>query len=107
MKVLDLLDELEEIIEVAGNVPLSKKVVVDPNEISEIIKEIRVELPDEIQQAQWIMSERQRILEEAKNEYNSIINEAQEKAEKHIASDEITHRGRGAEVGYLKYNEFI
>ena len=35
------LDELDEIIEVAGNVPLSKKVVVDPNEITDIIKEIR------------------------------------------------------------------
>ena len=102
MKVLDLLDELEEIIEVAGNVPLSKKVVVDPNEISEIIKEIRVELPDEIQQAQWIMSERQRILEEAKNEYNSIINEAQEKAEKHIASDEITLKAKARAEELIK-----
>ena len=102
MKVLDLLDELEEIIEVAGNVPLSKKVVVDPNEISEIIKEIRAELPDEIQQAQWIMSERQRILEEAKNEYNSIINEAQEKAEKHIASDEITIKAKARAEELIK-----
>ena len=94
MKVLELLDELEEIVEVASNVPLSKKVVVDPNEVLDIIKEIRVELPDEIQQAQWIMSERQRILEEAKNDYNQIINEAQEKAEKHIASDEITIKAK-------------
>ncbi len=102
MKVLELLDELEEIIEVAGNVPLSKKVVVDPNEITDIIKEIRVELPDEIQQAQWIMNERQRILEEAKKEYNSIINEAQEKAEKHIASDEITIKAKARAEELIK-----
>ena len=58
MKVLELLDELDEIIEVASSVPVVRKVMVDPNEITEIVKEIRLELPDEIQQAQWIKNER-------------------------------------------------
>ena len=86
MKINDLLKEIEDILDSAGGFPLTGKVIVDPDEISDILKEIKNELPEEIQQAQWIMSERQRILEEAKNDYNSIINEAQEKAEKHIAS---------------------
>ena len=68
MKVLELLDELDEIIEVASSVPVVRKVMVDPNEVREIVKEIRLELPDEIQQAQWIKNERQRILDEAKAE---------------------------------------
>ncbi len=54
MKVLELLDELEEIIEVASSVPVVRKVMVDPNEGTEIIKESRLELPEEIHQAQWI-----------------------------------------------------
>jgi hypothetical protein len=37
MKVLELLDELDEIIDVAGSVPLVRKVMVDPNEITEIV----------------------------------------------------------------------
>ena len=90
MKVLELLDELDEIIEVASGVPLVKKVMVDPDEVSEIVKEIREELPDEIQQAQWIKNERQRILDEAKNEYESILNDARKKAEAMIENDEIT-----------------
>jgi hypothetical protein len=90
MKVLDLLDELDEIIEVASSVPLVKKVMVDPEEISEIVKEIRQELPDEIQQAQWIKNERQRILDEAKQEYENIINEAKIKAAALVENDEIT-----------------
>ena len=60
MKVLELLDELDEIIEVASGVPLVKKVMVDPDEVAEIVKEIREELPDEIQQAQWIKNERKK-----------------------------------------------
>ena len=90
MKVLELLDELDEIIEVASGVPLVKKVMVDPDEVTEIVKEIREELPDEIQQAQWIKNERQRILDEAKNEYESILADARKKAEALIENDEIT-----------------
>ena len=90
MKVLDLLDELDEIVEVASSVPLVKKVMVDPEEVSEIVKEIRQELPDEIQQAQWIKNERERILSEAKLEYEKIINEAREKAASLVEDDEIT-----------------
>ena len=94
MKVLELLDELDEIIELASSVPVVRKVMVDPNEVTEIVKEIRLELPDEIQQAQWIKNERTRILDEAKAEYDSIIKEAQEKAAALVEQDEITIRAK-------------
>ena len=94
MKVLELLDELDEIIELAANVPVVRKVMVDPNEITEIVKEIRLELPDEIQQAQWIKNERTRILDEAKAEYDNIIKEAEEKANALVEQDEITVKAK-------------
>ena len=94
MKVLELLDELDEIIEVASSVPVVRKVMVDPNEITEIVKEIRLELPDEIQQAQWIKNERQRILDEVKAEYESILTEARQKADALVENDEITVKAK-------------
>ena len=94
MKVLELLDELDEIIEVASSVPVVRKVMVDPNEVTEIVKEIRLELPDEIQQAQWIKNERQRILDEAKAEYESILTEARQKADALVENDEITVKAK-------------
>ena len=94
MKVLELLDELDEIMETASSVPVVRKVMVDPNEITEIVKEIRLELPDEIQQAQWIKNERTRILDEAKAEYNNIIKEAQDKAAALVEQDEITVKAK-------------
>ncbi len=90
MKVLELLDELDEIIDVAGSVPLVRKVMVDPNEITEIVKEIRLELPDEIQQAQWIKNERERIMTEAKNQYEQIIADAQKQAESLVENNDRT-----------------
>ena len=94
MKVLELLDELDEIIEVASSVPVVRKVMVDPAEVTEIVKEIRLELPDEIQQAQWIKNERQRILDEAKAEYESILTEARQKADALVENDEITVKAK-------------
>jgi len=94
MKVLELLDELDEIIEVASSVPVVRKVMVDPNEVTEIVKEIRLELPDEIQQAQWIKNERTRILDEAKAEYEQIIADARAKADQMVEEDEITIRAK-------------
>jgi vacuolar-type H+-ATPase subunit H len=94
MKVLELLDEIEDIIETSSGFPLTGKVLVDAEEILEIIREIRIELPDEIQQAQWIKDERQRILDEAKHEYEAVLKEARVQAEALIENDDITVKAK-------------
>ena len=65
MDILMLIDEIEDIIEAGTTVPFSGKVMIDKEEVLEIIKEIRIKLPDEIKQAAWIKEERQRILAQA------------------------------------------
>ncbi|MCR5481173.1 MAG: ATPase [Clostridia bacterium] len=94
MKVLELLEEIEEIVDTASGFPLTGKIMVDAEEILEIVKEIRVELPDEIQQAKWIKDERQRILDEAKKEYESVLLDAQKQAEALIENDDITVKAK-------------
>ena len=94
MKVLELLDEIEEIIDTSSGFPLTGKVLVDADEIREILKEIRIELPDEIQQAQWIKDEKQRILQEAKQEYEAILKDAKVQAEALIENDDITVKAK-------------
>lgn len=94
MKVLELLDEIEEIVDTSSGFPLTGKILVDAEEILEIVKEIRIELPDEIQQAQWIKDERQRILEEAKREYETMLKDAKVQAEALIENDDITVKAK-------------
>lgn len=90
MKVLDYLDELEEILGAHSAVPLlSKKVLVDRGDMLEIIKDIRDDLPDEIRTAQWVMEEREKLLEEAKIEYDKVIAEAKRQAELKVENSEI------------------
>jgi len=94
MKVLELLDEIEEIIDTASGFPLTGKIMVDASELLEITKEIRTELPDEIHQAQWIKNERERILGDAKVEYETVMNDAQKQADYLIENHEITMRAK-------------
>ena len=89
MKVLELLDEIVDIVDTASAVPLTGRIMVDPNDILQLVKEIKAELPDEIQQAKWIKDERERILSEAKSKYETVINDAKSQAESLIENDDI------------------
>ncbi|MBQ1421629.1 MAG: ATPase [Firmicutes bacterium] len=91
-KVLDLLDELEDLLEGATSVPLTNKIVLESEDLFGIIKDIRLALPDDMQQAKWIIDERDRILREGKDEYGKMIREAKKQAEYLVDSDEITRR---------------
>lgn len=94
MDVLKLIDELEDIIDAGTSVPFSGKVMVDKIELLEIIKDIRIRLPDEIKQASWIKEERQRILAEAQKDADTMIEEAQYKLEELIDQEEVTKKAR-------------
>lgn len=92
MDVLNLIEELEDIIEAGTNVPFSGRVMIDKVEILEIIKDIRIRLPDEIKQASWIKEERQRILEEAQKDADTIMEQAEYRIEELVDQEEITRK---------------
>jgi len=90
MSVMKLLEELEDIIENGSSIPFAQKVLVDKKEILEIVKDIRIHLPDEVKQAQWIREERQRILAEAQQEAETVLEEANDHILSMIDQSEIT-----------------
>ena len=92
MEIFTLLDELEEYLEGARAVPFTNKAIVDKEEILDIIKEIRLKLPDELKQAKWIKEERNRILVEAQKEAEGIVKEAENRIISMIDEHEITRK---------------
>ncbi|MDD6920281.1 MAG: hypothetical protein PUI85_03620 [Eubacteriales bacterium] len=89
IKTTKLLDELREILETSSSVPLTSKVMIDSVEVSQIIDEIEESLPDEIKQARWIEAEKDRILTEAREEYATVVKEAQRQADALVEKDAI------------------
>ena len=58
----------------------------------EIMKEIRLKLPDELKQAKWIKEERGRIIAEAQKEADDIVKEAENRIIAMIDEHEITKK---------------
>lgn len=102
MEIFTLLEELEDLLEKSKNLPFSHKTLVDKEEILEIIKEIRLKLPDELKQAKWIKEERQRILVEAQNEADGIIKEAENRIISMIDEHEITRKAYEKKVEIIE-----
>ncbi len=94
MTVLDLLDELEEIVDTAPNVPLTGKIMVESSEVLEIVDDIRKALPEDVKQAKWLKDEKERILADAKDEYEKIINEAKKQAGFLVDNNDITLKAK-------------
>lgn len=92
MELFTLLETLEEMLESSKALPFSGKSIVEKEEILDIIKEIRLKLPDELKQAKWVKEERERILVEAKKEADDIVKEAENRIISMIDEHEITRK---------------
>jgi vacuolar-type H+-ATPase subunit H len=101
MEILSVLETLEDLVEKSVGVPFSGKCLVDREEILEIIKEVRLKLPDDIKQAKWVKEERQRILMEAQKEANNMVKDAESKISSLVDEHEITKKA------YEQANEII
>jgi vacuolar-type H+-ATPase subunit H len=101
MEILAILETLEELVEKSVAVPFTGKCLVDKEEILEIVKELRLKLPDDIKQAKWVKEERQRILLDAQKEANNLIKDAEGKIASMVNEHEITKRA------YEQANEIV
>ena len=68
--VIELLEYLQDMVENSPKVPITGKAIIDTKEFDEVIDQITNYLPDQLKKAQWVVSEKERILEEAKKEYD-------------------------------------
>lgn len=94
MEVLNLLELLEDQIEEASKLPFGNKVMVDKGKALELVRDIRISIPDEVKQADWINSERQRIIDDAKAEAAKMIKDTEEYIKQKVSDSEITKKAQ-------------
>lgn len=78
IEITGLIGFLHEIIEDGSKVPFSKKTLVDTKDIITVLEEIETALPGDLRTAEWVLNEKDRILQEAKDEYDRAKKEAEE-----------------------------
>ncbi len=94
MDALELIDELEDIIDKGVSVPFTGRCLLDKEELMELVQDIKLKLPDDLNQAKWIKNERQNIINDANAEAEKIIKEANDKLIAMIDENKITAAAR-------------
>lgn len=93
-EINDMLELMEDILEESRQGFLSSKVQVDKDELFDIIKDVRLRLPNEIQQSKWVVRDRTKILSKAQAEANVIIEEAHHTVDRMVREHDITRQAQ-------------
>ncbi len=80
MDMAFLIDRLEALVSTGRRVPFGR-VLLDEQEVLEIIDQMRLSLPNEINQARRVLQERDQIIGQAQSEAEKIVLMARDKAD--------------------------
>ena len=89
MKIFELLDELTEEIEHSPKAVFSNKRTVDLDIILEIIGDLKAAIPTEVQEAEKIITEKEQVLSDAKEEAASIIASAEDELQTRVSESQV------------------
>lgn len=94
MDLLSALNELEELIESSGKIPLTKKVMVEEDRILDLLDRIRTTIPEEIRQAKWVIQEREKVLNDSQKEAMRIMEDAKKQVEIRADDSEVARQAK-------------
>jgi cell division septum initiation protein DivIVA len=94
VNIVELLEYLQDLIENSPKVPISGKTMVDRKEVLDVIDQVINYLPDQFKKAQWVMNERERILSEAKKEYDSVKKETMEMMRQNVENHDVVKEAK-------------
>lgn len=101
-RIEQLIDEIEDYIDSCKFQPLSKtNILVNKEEIDELLRELRMKTPDEIKRYQKIISNKEAILNDARNKAEALIKDATAQTTELINEHEIMQQA------YAQANEIV
>lgn len=89
MDIVQIIDELEQEFANSKNFLWSKKTLVDMEKCASLIAELKASLPSAIQEASYVLSKKDQILNKANSDAKKTIAEAEFRAEQLVSSSEI------------------
>ena len=96
MDIVQIIDELEREFANSKNFLWSKKTLVNMDKCASLIAEIKANLPPAIQEASYVLSKKEQILNNAIAEAKHTVAEAEFRAEQLVSSSEIYKKSEQA-----------
>lgn len=95
MKIDEILDLMEDMLDNASTMPFSgKKALIDADKMREFIDNLRYNIPTEVKRAKETLADRAKIIAEANKKAEEIIAAAEGRAKILVANDAITKQAR-------------
>jgi len=89
MEILQLVDQLEDVLNRGLRVPLTSSLMVNEEECLRLIDQMRISVPSAIKEGERMLSERDRILAEARAEAAHILREAEAQADEMVSDQNV------------------
>lgn len=102
-KIEQIIDEIEEYVDSCKSQPLSNgtKIIVNKDELTELISELRMCTPDEIKKYQTIIRNKNEILNKAKQDANNMLQQAA------LHTNELINEHEIMQQAFIKANEIV
>lgn len=89
MDIIQLIEELEEEFSQGKNFLWSKKSLVNLERCAELIEELKQNLPTAIQEASYVLTQKEKIIAQANEIADKTIKEAEYKAEQIVSESDL------------------
>ena len=85
----DLVEELILTVEQARGVPLSGNASIDRNEMTDRLRHLREQLPEELRTARWMVREREAFIQQTNEESAELLRRARDKAAEMVSETQV------------------
>jgi hypothetical protein len=87
--VQDKLDQLARLVENARSMPMSASCIVNRAEVLALVDELRELLPSELREAEWVLTDRDEVIEAGRKEAEKIVAGARAEATRLVSRTEV------------------
>ena len=94
MKTEKLLEELENLIETSGHMPLTNKKMIEEEDIMRLVDALTESLPLELEESRRIVAERDRIIAEGQQQAEALVAQAKEYIQKLTEESEVVKQAQ-------------
>lgn len=94
MKINEILDEMENLLLTASRVPFTNRRIIEEDDLLRLIDELHDALPASIMEAERIIAERQRIVDDAQKSAQEIVDQAKGYVSKLTDENTITRQAQ-------------
>jgi hypothetical protein len=89
MDIQHLIDKLEDLIDEGRHIPMGKYTIIDEERALSIIDQMRISIPEQIESANRVVTQRDKLLAQANEEATRIIDYARQKSAEMTSRDAV------------------